>query len=57
MLNELSKIYSCNKAYLGHEIPAIAGNLSYRFWSRYITRNRSIFNKDQLPLLDWGKKW
>lgn len=44
-------------AFLRDKLPRVAEGLSYRFWSRYITKNRSPWSKDQLPLFDWRKKW
>ena len=44
-------------AFLREQLPLIASEYSYRFWSRHVSKNRCSFNKDQLNMFDWRKKW
>ncbi len=43
-------------AFLRVELPRSTAEYSYRFWSRFISKHRCIFNKDQLSLFDWRRK-
>ncbi|MCK5848026.1 MAG: transposase [Caldisericia bacterium] len=44
-------------AFLRTNIPANDDEYSYRFWSQFISKHRKKYNKNQLTLLDWRKKW
>ncbi len=44
-------------AFLRTNIPTNDNEYSYRFWSQFVSRNRKKYNKNQLSLLDWRKKW
>ena len=44
-------------AFLRGQIPLVASEYSYRFWSRYISKNRCSFSRNQLKMFDWRKNW
>ena len=44
-------------AFLREQIPLVTSEYSYRLWSRYISKNRCSFSKDQLRMFDWRKNW
>jgi len=44
-------------AFLRIHIPKVIDGYSYRFYSRYFTKNRNTISPDQLKLLDYRKNW
>lgn len=44
-------------AFLRECLPLTANECSYRFWSRYMSKNRCRLSKNQLKMFDWRKKW
>jgi len=43
-------------AFLRVELPSFLSDYSYRFWSRFVSKYRCNFDKDQLSLFDWRRK-